>query len=83
MFQKGENKMKLVSWNVAGFRACLKKGFEDFFYSCDADVYCLQEVKAKLAEIDFIPKDYYCYINTAEKKDIQELLFTLFTNLLM
>lgn len=68
MFQEGENKMKLVSWNVAGFRACLKKGFEDFFYSCHADIYCLQEVKAQLDEIDFMPKDYYCYINTAEKK---------------
>ena len=45
--------MKLVSWNVAGFRACLKKGFEDFFYTCDADIYCLQEVKAELNKIDF------------------------------
>ena len=60
--------MKIVSWNVAGFRACLKKGFEDFFYNEEADVYCLQEVKAELHEIDFNPKDYYCYINPAEKK---------------
>lgn len=59
---------KLVSWNVAGLRACLKKGFEDFFYTVDADVICLQEVKAELEQIDFEPKDYYCYINPAEKK---------------
>lgn len=65
--------MKLVSWNVAGFRACLKNGFEYFFYTCDADVYCLQEVKAELDQIDFEPKDYYCYINPADKKVIQEL----------
>ena len=60
--------MKLVSWNVAGFRAALKKGFEDFFYTCDADVYCLQEVKAEKDQIDFEPKDYYMYINPADKK---------------
>ena len=55
--------MKIISWNVAGFRACLKKGFEDFFYNEEADIYCLQEVKAELSEIDFAPKDYFCYIN--------------------
>ena len=71
--------MKLVSWNVAGFRACLKKGFEDFFYTCDADVYCLQEVKAELDQIDFEPKDYYCYINPAEKKGYSgTLIYTLY-----
>lgn len=71
--------MKLVSWNVAGFRACLKKGFEDFFYTCDADVYCLQEVKAELNQIDFKPKDYYCYINPAEKKGYAgTLIYTLY-----
>lgn len=71
--------MKLISWNVAGFRACLKKGFEDFFYSVDADVYCLQEVKAELEQIDFVPKDYYCYINPAEKKGYAgTLIYTLY-----
>lgn len=71
--------MKLISWNVAGFRACLKKGFEDFFNSVDADVYCLQEVKAELEQIDFSPKDYYCYINTAEKKGYSgTLIYTLY-----
>ncbi len=71
--------MKLISWNVAGFRACLKKGFEDFFYTCDADVYCLQEVKAEKDQIDFEPKDYYCYINPALKKGYSgTLIYTLY-----
>ena len=60
--------MKMVSWNVAGFRACLKKGFADFFDREQADVYCLQEVKAELHQIDFNPEGYYTYINPAEKK---------------
>ena len=60
--------MKLVSWNVAGFRACLKKGFADFFESIDADIFCLQEVKAMKEQYDFHPAGYYEYLNTAEKK---------------
>ena len=60
--------MKIVSWNVAGFRACLKKGFEEFFKKLDADIYCLQEVKAEKDQIDFDPKGYYCYLNPAERK---------------
>ena len=60
--------MKIVSWNVAGFRACLKKGFEDFFYEVDADIYCLQEVKALEEQIDFKPDGYYCYLNPALRK---------------
>ncbi len=60
--------MKIVSWNVAGLRACLKKGFADFFYAVDADIYCLQEVKALEEQIDFEPDGYHLYINPAEKK---------------
>ena len=60
--------MKIISWNVAGFRACLKKGFENFFYTIDADIYCLQEVKATIDQIDFNQNDYYCYLNPAERK---------------
>ena len=60
--------MKIISWNVAGFRACLKKGFEEFFYEVDADIYCLQEVKALKDQIDFNPDGYYCYLNPADKK---------------
>ena len=47
--------MKIVSWNVAGFRACLKKGFADFFQEVDADIVCLQEVKATSLQYDFHP----------------------------
>ncbi len=60
--------MKIISWNVAGFRACLKKGFKDFFNEINADIFCLQEVKAELHQIDFNPKNYYCYLNPAKKK---------------
>ena len=60
--------MKIVSWNVAGFRACLKKGFADFFVREDADVYCLQEVKALPEQITFHPEGYHTYINPAERK---------------
>lgn len=60
--------MKIISWNVAGFRACLKKGFEDFFNEENADIYCLQEVKAEKEQISFEPNGYYCYLNPAEKK---------------
>ena len=60
--------MKIVSWNVAGYRACLKKGFIDFFEKEQADIFCLQEVKATLDQIPYCPKDYYCYINPAERK---------------
>jgi exodeoxyribonuclease-3 len=60
--------MKLISWNVNGLRACLKKGFSDFFRAADADVYCLQETKMERgqAEIDF--PGYEEYWNSAEKK---------------
>lgn len=60
--------MKLVSWNVAGFRACLKKGFVQFFDEIDADIFCLQEVKATKEQIDFKAKGYYEYLFPAVKK---------------
>lgn len=60
--------MKLVSWNVAGFRACLNKGFDHFFKEVDADIFCLQEVKAVKEQIPFEPIGYYEYLNPAEKK---------------
>ena len=46
--------MKIISWNVAGLRACLKKGFEDFFNEVDADVFCLQETKLLEEQLEFI-----------------------------
>lgn len=60
--------MKLISWNVNGLRACVTKGFEDFFYSIDADIFCLQETKLQEGQIDFAPEGYYAYWNYAEKK---------------
>ena len=60
--------MKLISWNVAGYRACLKKGFTNFFEKEQADIFCLQEVKATKEQIEYIPKDYHMYLNVAEKK---------------
>lgn len=59
--------MKLISWNVAGFRAALKKGFKDFFYEIDADVFCLQEVKALRNQIEFDAPNYYEYLNVADR----------------
>lgn len=66
--------MKLLSWNVAGYRACLKKGFKEFFESIDADIFSLQEVKATEEQIDYIPEGYYCYRNVAEKKGYSGVL---------
>ena len=60
--------MKFVSWNVNGFRAVLKKGFEEVFDSLDADFICLQETKMQAGQADFHPDDYYEYYNYAEKK---------------
>lgn len=59
--------MKLVSWNVAGFRACLKKGFIDFFEEVDADCICLQEVKATKEQYDFHPDGYHEYLYPAKR----------------
>ncbi len=60
--------MKFISWNVNGFRACLGKGFEDFFGSIDADFFCLQETKMQPGQADFNPEGYYQYWYSAEKK---------------
>ena len=60
--------MKLISWNVNGLRACMQKGFEDFFKNIDADVVCLQETKLQEGQIDFAPEGYESYWNYAEKK---------------
>ncbi len=60
--------MKLISWNVNGLRACMQKGFAEFFEEADADAFCLQETKLQEGQIDFAPEGYYCYWNYAEKK---------------
>ena len=60
--------MKLISWNVNGFRACLQKGFEDFFKSADADIFCIQETKMQPDQADFSPEGYHKYFHSAVKK---------------
>ena len=60
--------MKLISWNVNGFRAVLGKGFEDFFCSADADIFCLQETKMQPGQAVFAPEGYHSYWYSAEKK---------------
>lgn len=60
--------MKFISWNVNGIRACMQKGFMDFFNSQDADIFCLQETKLQAGQIDFSPQGYHSYWNYADKK---------------
>lgn len=60
--------MKIVSWNVAGFRAVLKKGFDEFFDSVDADIYCLQESKVLKDQFNYQKDGYEMILNPAEKK---------------
>lgn len=60
--------MRFISWNVNGFRAVLKKGFEDIFSELDADFFCLQETKMQEGQADFHPEGYFEYYNCAVKK---------------
>ena len=60
--------MKLISWNVNGIRACLTKGFEDFFLYIDADIFCIQETKCQEGQVDLNFDGYFSYWNSAEKK---------------
>lgn len=60
--------MKLVSWNVNGLRACVRKGFLDYFEEIDADMFCVQEIKLQEGQIDLDLKGYHQYWNYAEKK---------------
>ena len=59
---------KMISWNVNGLRACVTKGFKEYFEDVDADIFCLQETKLQEGQIDFAPEGYNCYWNYAEKK---------------
>ena len=60
--------MKLVSWNVNGIRACVTKGFYDFFKDVDADIFCIQESKMQEGQLEFDLDNYYIYMNCAVKK---------------
>ncbi|MDD3242488.1 MAG: exodeoxyribonuclease III [Eubacteriales bacterium] len=60
--------MKLISWNVNGLRACMKKGFPDFLDAADADVICLQETKMQPEQADFDFPGYEMYWNSAVRR---------------
>lgn len=59
---------KMISWNVNGLRACVTKGFLDFFNDIDADVFCIQESKLQKGQIDLELDGYHQYWNYADKK---------------
>lgn len=59
---------KLISWNVNGLRACVKKGFVEYFKEVDADIFCIQESKLQEGQIDLDLDGYKAYWNYAEKK---------------
>ena len=65
---KGIKIMKLISWNVNGIRACLTKGFEDFFKNIDADIFCIQETKCQEGQVELSFDGYFSYWNSAAKK---------------
>ncbi|MGN1316943.1 MAG: exodeoxyribonuclease III [Acutalibacteraceae bacterium] len=60
--------MKFISWNVNGFRACLNKGFNEFFKEADADFFCIQETKMQPGQAELDAPGYYQYWYSAEKK---------------
>lgn len=60
--------MKLISWNVNGFRAVLGKGFDELFTDMETDVLCLQEIKMQEGQTDYSKEGYHAYYNYAEKK---------------
>ncbi len=60
--------MRLVSWNVNGLRACLNKGFDEYFNKMDAEIFAIQEVKLQSGQIDLARDGYYYYLNSAIKK---------------
>ncbi len=60
--------MKLISWNVNGLRACLNKGFMDFFNTQDADIFCVQETKMQEGQAEIVAEGYHQYWHSAIKK---------------
>ncbi|MBQ8998654.1 MAG: exodeoxyribonuclease III [Clostridium sp.] len=60
--------MKFISWNVNGIRACVEKGFLDYFNNVDADIFCLQETKCQEGQIELNLEGYHQYWNYAKKK---------------
>ncbi|RHV35595.1 exodeoxyribonuclease III [Ruminococcus sp. OM05-10BH] len=60
--------MKFISWNVNGIRACVQKGFLDFFQETDADIFCIQETKMQAGQLDLELPGYHQYWNYAVRK---------------
>ena len=60
--------MQLISWNVNGIRACVNKGFEEFFKQAQADIFCIQETKCQPDQIEIKFEGYHSYWNSAKKK---------------
>ena len=60
--------MKLISWNVNGLRACMQKGFLDFFKEINADFFCIQETKMQEGQLDLNIEGYHYYMSSAIKK---------------
>lgn len=60
--------MKMISWNVNGIRACVQKGFLEFFQEADADIFCIQESKMQEGQLELELEGYHQYWNYAVKK---------------
>ena len=60
--------MKLISWNVNGLRACINKGFYEYFKASEADIFCLQETKMQPGQAEIISEGYHQYMNSAVRK---------------
>lgn len=60
--------MRLISWNVNGLRACMNKGFMEFFKERNADIFCIQETKMQEGQVEVAAAGYYQYWNSADKK---------------
>jgi len=65
--------MKFISWNVNGIRACVQKGFMDFFKDADADIFCLQETKMQEGQLVLDLPEYHQYWNSADTQGLQFL----------
>lgn len=66
--EQEKRKLKLISWNVNGLRACMTKGFRAFFDRENTDIFCLQETKLQEGQIELTLPGYHMYWNSAEKK---------------
>ena len=66
---------KLISWNVNGLRACVGKGFMDYFNQAEADAFCIQESKLQEGQIELDMPGYHQYWNYAKKRAIPARLF--------